>query len=99
MSDKRFPEWCGVTSFGGLCPVQGEGQIGDAYWYFRSRGSCWWITVHDDAEQVYLPRTPPLYHHEENYGAWPDAGYMPEGEAIAFIVRELSKWREEGGGR
>lgn len=89
-----FPAWCGATSFGGQCPVQAEGQIGDAYWYFRARGDSWSITVHNDIERAYGDATGALYYHDESYGVWPEAGYMPAGDAVTFIVRELINWRD-----
>jgi len=93
--DPRFPEWCGATNFGGKCPVQGEGKIGDAYWYFRARGARWSITVATTEDEAVWPREgEPLYHHEEPFGEWPEAGWMSDEMAIAFIVRELGKYRE-----
>jgi len=92
----EIPAWCGATSFGGNCPVQAEGELDGAFWYFRARGDGWSITVHTDPEQrYYYCDSPPLYAYEEEYGAGPfDAGWMPREEAAAFIVRELSKWRD-----
>lgn len=90
-----LPDWCGATGFGGNCPVQAEGELDGAFWYFRARGSHWSITVHVDPEQRYwCTDRSELYYHDEPYGEFPDAGWMPREEAAAFIVRELSKWRD-----
>src|SRR5215467_2884968 len=33
------------------------------------------------------------WRYGEDYGAWPEAGYMPEDEARAFIAKAADLWR------
>lgn len=90
-----LPEWCGLDAIGGKCPVQAEGTLAGAFWYFRARGSAWSITVHvDRGLSYYYSGETPLYHYEEAYGKKFEAGYMPIAEAEAFILRELTKYRD-----
>lgn len=65
---------------GGMCPVQGGGEIDGAEFYFRARWRHWSFTVGpDDA---------PLFDVEEEWGDGPyDAGYMDLDEAERLIQR------------
>jgi hypothetical protein len=77
--------------------VQAEGEMDGAYWYFRARGERWTLTVSADPEERYASfHSTPLFEHEEPYGTEPyEAGYMPEEQAITFIMRTLFRWREK----
>jgi hypothetical protein len=88
---KRRLELLGATfgAYGGVCPVQIEGEIGGEPFYFRSRGEKWrvWIgegaNVLDDralfAEQTYRPEG--TSDEDARYVA----GYMPEHEALDLL--------------
>lgn len=76
-----------IALIGGNCPVQAEGDINGEPFYFRARGSRWSMEiggnpVHGAAE----------WEYGESYGAWPDAGWMTEDEARAFIAKAAALW-------
>ena len=78
-----------VSQIGGLCPVQAEGVIDGHSFYFRARGSRWSIEIGGD-----IDAGKPLWTYSESYGAWPDAGWMPEGDALRFIDEAAARFRE-----
>lgn len=71
-----------ITEIGGVCPVQAEGYIAGKPFYFRSRGSQWSIAI-GGKDLICNPE----YKYTENYGEWPQAGFISEEEAIEFINR------------
>lgn len=71
-----------IYGIGGNCPVQAEGLIDGKPFYFRARGDDWSMSI--GGEDVILN---PEWYYEEEYGDWPEAGWMPEGEARAFIAK------------
>jgi hypothetical protein len=76
-----------ITMIGGLCPVQAEGTINGSPFYFRARGQRWTIGIGGDVVMY------PEWHYGEPYGTERfDAGYMPEGEARAFINRAAERY-------
>jgi hypothetical protein len=89
-----------VDEFGGWCPVQVTGMIDGLPFYFRARGDAWRLNIADapggDAVGVGFPGCPG-WSYGENWGTWPDAGYMPDDIAIGFIEASIGKWRAEKG--
>ncbi len=77
-----------IDMFGGNCPVQAEGFIKGAPFYFRSRGESWSFGVGDD------PVGNPNWEHMEFYGVWPDAGWITEEQAMDFIIKAATMWTE-----
>ena len=78
-----------IDEIGGSCPVQAEGTIDGVPFYFRSRGARWSISVC----ATDLMGNPEFYH-EEPYGEWPDAGWISEEEARAFIEESAVRFAE-----
>lgn len=75
-----------IDLIGGNCPVQAEGTIGGEPFYFRARGARWSIGVGGE------PVGAPVWHYEEPYGDWPEAGWITEEEARAFIAKAAGLW-------
>lgn len=72
----------------GQCPVQSEGFIDGKPYYFRARGASWSIGIGGGD-----PVTEPDWEYEEDYGTWPEAGYMSETEAVEFIHKAVRLFR------
>lgn len=82
---------------GGNCPVQAEGYIDGKRFYFRARGEHWSLEIHPTADGQYLDWPDEgQWRHEETYGTWPEAGWMPEDMARAMIVRGAELYRANG---
>lgn len=64
-----------IDLIGGNCPVQAEGTINGAPFYFRARGARWRVEVGE----------PHFWSMEQPFGEWPDAGWMSEDDARGFI--------------
>lgn len=100
LAEADVPEWIQIdlTSFGGLCPVQGWGTCEGWSWYFRARWEHWRLAASDgsvDPVDVFSSSDSTFYH-EEPYGTSDSAaGYMPLDEARYFIVRELTRLQQE----
>ena len=77
-----------IEYLGGNCPVQGEGTIDGKPFYFRSRGAAWSLGVGGE------PVGKPDWEIQEAYGTWPDAGWITEDEARAFIAKGAKLYRE-----
>ena len=75
-----------VGYLGGNCPVQGEGTIGGKPFYFRARGSSWSLGIGGD------PVSCPEWYHEAWHGRWPDAGWISDGQAIAFVEAAIRRY-------
>ena len=75
----------GLTPYGN-CPVQAEGTVNGNPAYFRARGDGWSFAVSlpgvdpVEIDSVSDPRA--VYYREGDWGAWPDAGWMTEAEAV-----------------
>lgn len=78
-----------IDTISGFCPVQAEGTIAGKPFYFRARGERWTMSIGEDPVGIHDTEGPGWYC-ECSYGAWPDAGWMPEGEA-----RRLIEWCAE----
>lgn len=78
-----------IDYLGGNCPVQAEGTIDGQPFYFRARGDSWSLGIGGD------PVGAPAWERDEVYGVWPDAGWMSEQEAMAFIEAAAMVWKGE----
>lgn len=76
-----------IDYLGGKCPVQAEGTLDCVPFYFRSRGESWSFGVGPE------PVTTPDWEYEEPYGTWPDAGWITDDEAHAFIDKAVALYR------
>ena len=97
MSERSGDGWYG--KLGGNCPVQGWGRVDDHAWYFRARGDCWRMEIaydrkvsEDDLPNVWPPRFPG-WIVEEDWGTWPEAGYMEECIAWQLIETTIARLR------
>lgn len=70
-----------LDTIGGNCPVQAEGLIAGVPFYFRARGDRWSFSVGRD------PIGEPDFDYVEDYGVWPEAGWMPEDTAKEMIAK------------
>lgn len=71
-----------IESLGGYCPVQAEGTVNGKPFYFRSRGDQWAMNIGGD--DIILE---PGWRYEEDYGVWPEAGWITLDEARSFIQK------------
>lgn len=84
-----------ISCIGGNCPVQAEGTIDGAPFYFRARGDEWSIEIGggfvlEDASKG-IPATG--FYMEREYGDGPyDAGWMPVEEARSFINEAATEY-------
>lgn len=80
-----------VIGFFGMAPVQAHGRIDGHFFYFRARGAEWRIEIggSDDGKQL------PIFWHCEEWGNWPDAGYMSHEQAFELIRKGASIFREQ----
>lgn len=84
-----------IRWIGGNCPVQSEGTIDGAPYYFRARGDSWEIEIGggfvlEDAAKG-IPATG--FYMEREYGDGPyDAGWMPVEEARGFIAEAAAEY-------
>ena len=85
-----------VQWLSGLCPVQATGYVDGHPFYWRARGATWSIMIAkekgDYSDEVI--DAPDSWEHIERYGEFPDAGYMPFIEALAFIEWSAKRWRD-----
>ena len=88
LSDEDLPVL--IDNIGGNCPVQAEGTIDGAPFYFRARGEWWSIEIGggfvlEDPDKG-IPRDG--FYMEEEWGGGPyDAGWMEPEEAKSIICR------------
>lgn len=74
-------------SFGGACPVQGNGTIDGYVAYYRSRGTGWSLALYPagtDLDEYPWPKEEVGYYAEEAY-AFPDGGWLHADESEANI--------------
>ena len=85
-----------VVAMEGNCPVEAWGYCcGGRPFYFRARGRSIRIDVGLAPEALgegerlagWIMRTPTeaVWSHREGLGAWPEAGWMAQRDALAFI--------------
>lgn len=84
-----------IHGIGGNCPVQAEGTINGAPFYFRARGEHWSMEVGGgfvlEDEKKGIPATG--FYIERDYGNGPfDAGWMPIDEARSFIAESAAEY-------
>lgn len=78
----------GLTgSFGGNCPVQGDGELDGKYWYFRARGCVWSFDVSEREDSEIE------WSHRAVYGTKSDAGWMPDEDALRCIEKAVGLYR------
>lgn len=76
-----------IDYINGNCPVQAEGTVDGVEFYFRSRGEIWSIGIGGDVTGD------PDWEYIEPYGTWPDAGWITEEQARAFIEKAAGMWK------
>lgn len=83
----------------GLCPVQAFGTVrkgGTAHcWYFRAIVSEWTLTIgdaHPSIERYVSDDGAAVWAALGKWGAFPDAGYMPEETARLLIQEALTRY-------
>lgn len=98
-----------IDTIYGQCPVQAEGTIDGAPFYFRARGERWRIEIGpgNTALIVAAPAShratveaSPVWRYEQPYGDEPfAAGWMEHDEARAFIAEAANRWRASSSGQ
>jgi len=79
---------------GGNCPVQAEGSVDGKAFYYRARGGRWQFHVALTNAEIF---DSDLFYLERDYGEGPfDAGWMPEDEALGFIIEGIAALRAKG---
>ncbi|NHZ83634.1 hypothetical protein F2P44_30850 [Massilia sp. CCM 8695] len=95
MDERTGAGWCGYLA--GQSPLQGSGRVDGFPWYFRARGSSWSLEIVDDKdvdpEQLPCVGVLPGWLVEEDYGRWPQAGYMTPMTAWPLIEKCIEKFR------
>jgi hypothetical protein len=93
--------WEGIMSkpeilfdyIGGNCPVQAEGTIDGAQFYFRARGTHWSLSIATSASG---PWGEDAWEHFEKYSDEEyAAGWMDVSEGEAFIEKGAAIYRKE----
>lgn len=79
-----------LDQIGGNCPVQATGTVDGQRFYFRARGEDWQFHVAPTEDLIF---DAPSFYIDREYGDWPDAGWMPNHEAIGFIVAAIAEYR------
>lgn len=82
-----------LDTIGGNCPVQAEGMVDGQPFYFRARGAHWSL----DVGPVETWHGHGCWSIAREYGTWPDAGWMPDHEALGFIVEGIAAYRAREG--
>lgn len=82
-----------VKYIGGNCPLQSEGTFDGFAYYFRARGACFQFHVAPDADKIF--ESCELFYHEQQYGEWPEAGYMTRFQCAMLIGYCVSLARKE----
>lgn len=78
-----------IEAAGGNCPVQIEGKVDGEEFYFRARGDVWSLGIGGE------PVGTPDWEIKEDYGTWPDAGWMALHEAYDFLIAGCERWQKE----
>lgn len=78
-----------IDSYGGNCPVQAEGTVNGKPFYFRARGEHWSMRI-GGADVIGDPE----WRHEQEYGPWPEAGWMEWSEAEAFLRAAAQRYAD-----
>ena len=81
-----------VEYAGGNCPVQIEGEVDGAWFYFRARGEVWRFEIASTREDWDDDRL--IFETSATYGDGPySAGWMPLHEAFGFVAQAIEQWR------
>jgi hypothetical protein len=95
MSEQSGDGWEGYI--GGNCPVQGWGRVDGHPWYFRARGAAWSMEIAEsksiDPEWLPVEGEASCWLIEEDWGVWPQAGYMADAIAWQLIRNVIDKFR------
>lgn len=90
---EKVPPGVTVDTFGGACPVQGEGSIDGLFWYFRARGEHWQFHVAKDRGHLF--KNDIFYCDIE----WPDetfaAGWMHPDDAARCLALAVALYRQQ----
>ncbi|TBH28145.1 hypothetical protein ELG63_36270 [Rhizobium leguminosarum] len=80
-----------IVGIFGMVPVQAHGKIDGHFFYFRARGAEWRIEIggSDDGKQL------PFFWYSEEWGTWPDAGYMSQDQAFELIKQGAAMFRDQ----
>ena len=81
-----------IDQLGGNCPVEGDGWINGALFYFRARGEHWSLSIATDASGP--DGDTAWVHHEEWPGGKYAAGWMEWDEAKAMIEKGARIYQE-----
>ena len=98
MAPLDVPDWISMDTFGGHCPIQGEGHVDGFPWYYRSRHESMGLVVGEPGSDVVDEKDPSAIFYLELpfYNRGRDgAGWMDSEEVVGFVVRALSAFREE----
>lgn len=88
-----------IDYIGGNCPVQAEGAFDNRRFYFRARHDEWRVHVWEDERRYKdIPWDEKTWETGADYGEWPDAGWMPQHEAVGFICDSIETYRKEHDG-
>ena len=90
----RNPTSIIIDMISGNCPVQAEGMIDGAPFYFRARGEHWSIGIGGD-----VVAEPDWYYEEEYPGGAFAAGWMSAAEARAFIAQAAERYARRPTGK
>jgi hypothetical protein len=72
----------------GIVPVQAEGKLPTGeYYYFRSRGERWSLSVSDKEEDIF-DKDKCWYYFEEPF-TWPEGGYIDDWESIKYFNKAV----------
>ena len=81
-----------ITTLGGNCPVQAEGTVDGAPFYFRARWGSWRLAIGENC--VGAKRSEDgIWVRKREYGDGRyDAGWMSEDEARAFLFEAAAAY-------
>ncbi len=86
-----------VGSFGGFCPVQGEGRVDGLPWFFRARGSRWQFAValSPDGDPVETLLGGPGFRLDAPCKDGYAAGWLKNSEAAELIREGIEAYRHD----
>ena len=73
----------------GYCPVQAEGTFDGAFFYFRARGENVKLLVGTSLSKCL---DAPIWTWAGPQYNWPEAGFIPEDQAVSFIKEAYAQW-------
>jgi hypothetical protein len=87
----HLPAGVELQGIWGNCPVQAEGTVDGQQFYFRARGDAWALEIGPEEDWF----TDKAWRYQQDYGSWPDAGWMNDDEALIFISKAINRYRNE----